>query len=43
MEDITVINGDPANEDILLQENIEHMDVFCALTKDDENNIISLF
>ena len=41
MEDITVINGDPANEDILLQENIEHMDVFCALTKDDENNIIS--
>ena len=32
---------DRSNEDILLEENIEHMDVFCALTNDDEANILS--
>ena len=41
VDDVTVINADSSNEDVLLEENIEHMDVFCALTNDDEANILS--
>ena len=37
----TVLLGDSADEDLLLEENIEDTDVFCALTNDDEANIIS--
>ena len=33
--------GDAANPDLLLEENIASMDVFCALTNDDEANILS--
>lgn len=36
-----VLNGDAANPDLLSEENIEAMDVFCALTNDDEANILS--
>ena len=36
-----VLLGDAANPDLLLEENIEAMDVFCALTNDDEANILS--
>jgi len=36
-----VLQGDAANPDLLLEENIEAMDVFCALTNDDEANILS--
>jgi len=36
-----VLNGDAADPDLLLEENIEAMDVFCALTNDDEANILS--
>ena len=36
-----VLRGDAANPDLLLEENIESMDVFCALTNDDEANILS--
>lgn len=36
-----VLNGDAADPDLLLEENIESMDVFCALTNDDEANILS--
>lgn len=36
-----VLLGDSADEDILLEENIDQMDVFCALTNDDEANILS--
>jgi len=36
-----VLHGDAANPDLLLEENIEAMDVFCALTNDDEANILS--
>ncbi|MCH7880618.1 MAG: Trk system potassium transporter TrkA [Proteobacteria bacterium] len=36
-----VLLGDAANPDLLLEENIESMDVFCALTNDDEANILS--
>ena len=41
IDDVTIINADSSNEDILLEENVEHMDVFCALTNDDEENILS--
>ena len=36
-----VLHGDAADPDLLLEENIESMDVFCALTNDDEANILS--
>lgn len=36
-----VLRGDAADEDILLEENIENVDIFCALTNDDEANILS--
>lgn len=36
-----VLQGDAADEDILLEENIDSVDVFCALTNDDEANILS--
>ncbi len=36
-----VLLGDTADEDLLLDENIDQMDVFCALTNDDEANILS--
>ena len=37
----TVLWGDAANEDLLTEENIEDCDVFCAVTNDDEANILS--
>ena len=36
-----VLQGDIADEDLLVEENIENTDVFCALTNADEANIIS--
>lgn len=33
--------GDAADEELLLEENIENTDVFCAVTNDDEANILS--
>ncbi|GMR07458.1 MAG: Trk system potassium transporter TrkA [Gammaproteobacteria bacterium] len=36
-----VLHGDAADEALLLEENIGDMDVFCALTNDDEANILS--
>jgi len=36
-----VLHGDAADEDLLLEENIDQMDIFCALTNDDEANILS--
>jgi trk system potassium uptake protein TrkA len=36
-----VLQGDAADENLLRQENIEHVDVFCAVTNDDEANILS--
>jgi len=36
-----VLQGDAADEELLLEENIEQTDVFCALTNDDEVNILS--
>jgi len=36
-----VLLGDAANEELLVEENIDHTDVFCAATNDDEANILS--
>ena len=36
-----VLNGDAADASLLLQENIEAADVFCAVTEKDEINILS--
>ncbi|PTN09454.1 Trk system potassium transporter TrkA [Nitrosomonas aestuarii] len=36
-----VLNGDATDEKLLESENIAEMDMFCALTNDDENNIMA--
>lgn len=41
LQSTLVLTGDATDEDLLLEENIEDMDVFCALTNDDEDNIMS--
>ncbi len=37
----TVLQGDASDRELLISENIEYTDVFCALTNDDEVNIMS--
>ena len=41
LEKTIVLFGDAADEELLLEENIENTDVFCSLTNDDEANILS--
>ncbi|MEE9157337.1 MAG: Trk system potassium transporter TrkA [Gammaproteobacteria bacterium] len=41
LNNTTVLHGDAADEELLLEENIENVDVFCALTNADEANLIS--
>lgn len=36
-----VLNGDGTDENLLAIEHVKDVDVFCALTNDDENNIMS--
>jgi trk system potassium uptake protein TrkA len=36
-----VLAGDVTDEQLLAEENVSDMDVYCALTNDDENNIMS--
>ncbi len=36
-----VLHGDGTDEKLLQQEHVDEVDVFCALTNDDENNIMS--
>jgi len=36
-----VLNGDGTDENLLASEHVGEIDVFCALTNDDENNIMS--
>jgi trk system potassium uptake protein TrkA len=36
-----VIAGDITDEELLVSENADEMDIFCAVTNDDENNIMS--
>ena len=41
LEHTVVLVGDAASESLLKEENIDDIDVFCAITNDDEANILS--
>ena len=41
LDDSTILCGDACDQSLLSEENIEYVDVFCALTNDDEANLIS--
>jgi len=41
LEKAIVLRGDSVDESLLTEENIEETDVFCAVTNDDEANILS--
>ena len=43
LERSIVLNGSGSDEELLSSENIDQTDVFCALTNDDEANIMSSF
>ena len=41
LEHAIVLEGDAADEELLIEENIDSCDVFCALTNSEESNILS--
>lgn len=41
LNNTVVLNGDAADEYLLREENIENIDMYCAVTNDDEVNILS--
>lgn len=41
LERTVVLLGDCADKDLLLEENIDSIDVFCAVTNDDQANILA--
>ena len=41
LESTVVLHGDAADEELLRQENIDGMELFCSLTNEDEANILS--
>ena len=41
LENTVVLQGDAADEELLRQENIDTMELFCSLTNEDEANILS--
>lgn len=41
LKNTIVLHGDATDEELLLEEGVENIDVFCALTNDDEDNILS--
>ena len=41
LSNTTVLCGDSSDKKLLLDENIENVDVFCAVTYDDEDNIMA--
>ena len=41
LDDVIVLHGSASDQDLLIEENIEATDVFCALTNDDEANIMA--
>lgn len=41
LSNTVVLEGDASDKELLLSENIEDMDVFCAITDSDETNIMS--
>lgn len=41
LDSAIVLNGDVADQELLSEEHVESMDLYCALTNDDEANILS--
>jgi len=41
LDKTVVLLGDVSNEELLLEENIDSMDIFCSVTNDDEADILS--
>ena len=41
LSSVLVLHGDATDETLLESENVAEMDMFCALTNDEENNIMS--
>ena len=41
LENTIVLNGDAADEELLIEENIDSADVFAALTNSEEANVLS--
>ena len=41
LDDTLVLKGTASNEDMLREENIADTDIYCALTNDDEENVLS--
>lgn len=41
LKSATVLVGEASDKELLISENIENADVFCAITNDDEANILS--
>ncbi len=41
LNNVIVLEGDIAERELLLQENIQDMDVFCAITNDEETNVMA--
>jgi len=41
LDQTVVLNGNAADEDLMTQENIEHVEAFCSITNEDEANILS--
>jgi trk system potassium uptake protein len=39
--DVLILNGDSTDEDLMGDENVQDMDLFLALTSDDEDNIMA--
>ena len=41
LDKATVLVGDASDKELLLSENVDSVDVFCAITNNDEDNILS--
>lgn len=41
LENTIVIDGNASDRELMLRENIEHTEIYCAVTNDDEANILS--
>jgi trk system potassium uptake protein TrkA len=41
LDNTIVLHGSASDKELLIEENIEEVDIFCALTNDDEANIMS--
>jgi len=41
LNDTIVLNGDASDGNLLIEENIDNIDIFCSVTNDEEANILS--